>query len=121
MIATRTKYGYDLGMTRGDTENLTVTMTTRQGCDDRPFLASEAKLTVRNTREGSILFQIDATSISDGVVVFDFPASLTEEMSAGKYVYDVQATTADGVVKTPLGGLSKPCYFTLWQDVTYAN
>lgn len=121
MIATRTKYGYDLGMTRGDTENLTVTMTTRQGCDDKPFLASEAKLTVRDTREGSILFQINATSIIDGVAIFDFPASLTEGMSAGKYVYDVQATTEDGVVKTPLGGLSKPCYFTLWQDVTYAN
>lgn len=121
MIATRTKYGYDIGMTRGDTESLTVTMTMRQGCDDNPFPASEAKLTVRDTREGSILFQIDATSIDGGIAVFDFPASLTEDMNAGKYVYDVQATTEDGVVKTPLGGLSKPCYFTLWQDVTYES
>lgn len=117
MIATQTDYGYDLAMTRGDTESLTVTMTV-DGTDE-PFDAAEAVLTVRDRREGTKLFDVDATSVENGVAVFDFPHALTATLPAGKYVYDVQATTADGVVKTPLGGLKSPCRFTLYQDVTY--
>lgn len=119
MIATRTDGGYDLGMTRGDTETLTVTMTIEEDGATVPFDAIEATLTVRTSREGPIVFQMAATSISNGVAVFDFAPELTARLAAGKYVYDVQATTADSVVKTPLGGLKKACYFTLWQDVTY--
>lgn len=121
MIATRTDSGYDLGMTRGDTENLTVTMTVDEDGTEQPFDAVEAILTVRTSREGPIVFQMLATSVTGGVAVFDFSPELTATMDAGKYVYDVQATTGDGVVKTPLGGLKRPCYFTLWQDVTYAD
>lgn len=39
MIATQTDYGYDLAMTRGDTESLTVTMTV-DGTDGEPFDAA---------------------------------------------------------------------------------
>lgn len=119
MIATQTDSGYDLGMTRGDSETLTVTMTVDDGGVTVPFDATEAVLTVRTKREEPIVFQMAATSVTGGVAVFDFPPELTEGMAAGKYVYDVQATTLDGVVKTPIGGLKKPCFFTLWQDVTY--
>lgn len=118
MIAEQTDYGYDLAMTRGDTESLTVTMTV-DGTDGEPFDAAEAVLTVRDRREGTKLFDVQATSVTGGVAVFDFPHALTASLPAGKYVYDVQATTADGVVKTPLGGLKSPCRFTLYQDVTY--
>lgn len=121
MIATRTSSGYDLGMTRGDTESLTVTMTVEQDGEEQPFDATEAVLTVRKSRKEPIVLQMEATSINDGVAVFDFAPELTAQLSAGKYVYDIQATTSDGVVKTPIGGLSKPCYLTLWQDVTYAD
>lgn len=121
MIATRTDSGYDLGMTRGDTETLTVTMTIDDDGEPQPFEATEAVFTVRKQRRTAVIFQINATEIVDGVAVFDFTPELTGHLEAGKYVYDIQATTADGVVKTPLGGLSKPCYFTLWQDVTYAD
>jgi len=86
---------------------------------DEPFDAAEAVLTVRDRREGTKLFDVDATSVTGGVAVFDFPHVLTATLPAGKYVYDVQATTADGVVKTPLGGLKSPCKFVLYQDVTY--
>lgn len=119
MIATRTSSGYDLGMTRGDTETLTVTMTVEEDGEVSPFDATEAVLTVRKSRKEAVVLQMSATSIDDGVAVFDFAPETTAQMNAGKYVYDIQATTAEGVVKTPLGGLSKPCYLTLWQDVTY--
>lgn len=121
MIATRTDGGYDLGMTRGDTETLTVTMTVEEDGQTGPFDATEAVLTVRTNRQGPIVFQMAATSVSGGVAVFNFAPELTAGIDAGKYVYDVQARTADGVVKTPLGGLKKACYLTLWQDVTYAD
>ena len=121
MIATETDYGFDLAMTRGDTDNLTVTMTIEQDGADVAFDANAAVLTVRTSRTGDMLFAIDATSVADGVAVFDFAPSLTAELDAGKYVYDVQATTADGVVKTALGGLKQPCRFVLYQDVTYAD
>lgn len=121
MIATRTDSGYDLGMTRGDTETLTVTMMVEEDGASVPFDANEAVLTVRKAREKPIVFQMPATSVTGGVAVFDFPPELTAGMEAGKYVYDVQATTSDGVVKTPLGGLKRPCFLTLWQDVTYAD
>lgn len=119
MQATQTEYGYDLAMTRGDTESLTVTMTVDVGGDSQPFDAAEAVLTVRDKRDGIRVFEIDATTLVDGVAVFDFPHDLTADLAAGKYVYDVQATTSEGVVKTPLGGLKSPCKFTLYQDVTY--
>lgn len=119
MIATKTDYGYDLAMTRGDTESLTVAMTVDVDGTETPFDASEAVLTVRDKRDGVKIFDVDATSLVDGVAVFDFPHALTAELAAGKYVYDVQATTSEGVVKTPLGGLKSPCRFVLFQDVTY--
>lgn len=121
MIATQTDYGYDLAMTRGDTESLTLTMTIDEGGTETAFDASTAVMTVRTTRTGDELFQLEATSVTDGVAVFDFAPSLTAELDAGKYVYDIQATTADGVVKTPLGGLKNPCRFILYQDVTYGD
>lgn len=46
MIATRTGGGYDLGMTRGDTETLTVTMTVEEDGQTVPFDATEAVLKV---------------------------------------------------------------------------
>ena len=119
MIATETDYGFDLAMTRGDTDNLTVTMTIEQDGADVAFDADTAVMTVRTTREGKELFSINATSVTNGVAVFDFAPDLTAGLDAGKYVYDVQATTADGVVKTALGGLMRPCRFVLYQDVTY--
>lgn len=119
MIATQTDYGYDLAMTRGDTDSLTVTMVIDQDGTDVPFDANAAVLTVRVTRTGEEIFSIDATSVEGGVAVFDFAPDLTAGLNAGKYVYDVQATTADGVVKTALGGLMRPCRFVLYQDVTY--
>lgn len=121
MIATATDYGYDLAMTRGDTESLTVTMTIEQDGSEVPFDAATVVLTVRTARTGDELFSLDATIVDSGVAVFDFEPSLTAEIDAGKYVYDVQATTSDGVVKTPLGGLKSPCRFILYQDVTYAD
>lgn len=121
MIATQTDSGYDLGMTRGDTETLTVTMTVDENGTPGIFDAVEAVLTVRTSREGAMIFQLNASSISDGVAVFEFAPELTASLKAGRYVYDIQATTAEGVVKTPLGGLKKPCYLTLWQDVTYGG
>lgn len=121
MIATQTDYGYDLAMTRGDTDSLTVTMVIDQDGTDVPFDANEAVLTVRTSRLGEEILSIDATSITDGVATFDFPPALTAALDSGQYVYDVQATTADGIVKTALGGLKQPCKFTLYQDVTYAD
>lgn len=119
MEATKTDYGYDLAMTRGDTESLTVTMTVDEDGTAEPFDAASATFTVRDKRDGIRVFAIEPTTLEGGVAVFDFPHELTASLAAGKYVYDVQAVTADGVVKTPLGGLKSPCRFTLYQDVTY--
>lgn len=121
MIATQTDWGYDLAMTRGDTDALTVTMTIEQGGTEVPFDATAAVMTVRTSRTGGELFSLSPTTLTNGVAVFDFAPSLTAGLTAGDYVYDIQATTSDGVVKTPLGGLQKPCRFTIYQDVTYGG
>lgn len=119
MIATRTKYGYDLGMTRGDTESLVVTMNVKDSNGrNTPFDADSATLTVRTTREGEVLFSVTANSVSNGVAYFLIPHNLTAQLAAGKYTYDIEAVSGT-TVKTPVGGLSKPCYFSIWQDVTY--
>lgn len=112
--------GFDLYMTRGDTETLTVTVTQDESGTETAFDFAQAVMTVRiGSRTGDVLFEIDATSIEGGVAVFDFPPELTEDLDAGKYVYDIQLTTAAGEVKTPIGGSAKPAKFVLWQDVTY--
>lgn len=130
MYATPTDFGFDLAMTRGDTDGLTVDMTvTTESVDAQGnttsttevFDAQTAVLTVRTSRLGEEVFQVEATSVEDGRAIFDFPPELTAGLDAGKYVYDVQAVTSDGVVKTPLGGLKSPCKFIIYQDVTYAD
>lgn len=112
--------GFDLYMTRGDTETLTVTVTQDDGDVETAFNFASAVLTIRkDKRTGSKVLEIEPRSIEGGVCTFSFTPDMTAELPAGKYVYDVQVTTADGEVKTPIGGSEQAAKFVLWQDVTY--
>ena len=114
--------GIDIGMTRGDTESLDVTMKDGHTGEQVPFEAGDvATMTVRKARkQGSqLLFAITAASYEDSTATFWIPPELTADLKAGDYVYDVQVTFADGDIKTIVGGGEKDAIFHLWQDVTY--
>lgn len=114
--------GQDIGMTRGDTETLTVRMHDKTLDTDIDFEDGDiAVMTVRKSRkeDAAVLFSIEGSSYEGPTVTFDIDPGLTERKKAGDYVYDVEVTFADGTVKTIVGGRQTDAVFHLWQDSTY--
>ena len=99
----------NIEMTRGDSESLTVRCS-------RPFAAGDAVyFTVREDAESDVAMQKIVTSFPEGEAVFSIASADTEGLAFGDYVYDIQATWADGTVKTLVG----PARFRLTEEVTY--
>ncbi len=114
--------GIDIGMTKGDTEALDVTM--KDGATGNPVPFGEgdvATMTVRKTRKqgAQLLFAITASSYDGATATFELPPELTADLKAGDYVYDIEVTFDTGDIKTIVGGGEKDAVFHLWQDVTY--
>ncbi len=101
--------GINISMVRGDSESVTVRCS-------RPFAAGDTLyLTVREDAESDIAMQKVVTEFPNGEAVFVIDTGDTEGLDFGSYVYDIQATWADGTVKTLVG----PARFRLTEEVTY--
>ena len=102
--------GTDLTMTRGDSEDITVT------CQDDPFAEGDTvTMTVRKNYESGIAFQKVITEFENGAAVILIEPGDTEGLDFGAYIYDVQVDRASGIRKTPV----KPSRFTIDKEVTF--
>jgi len=106
-------------MTRGDTESLTVNVADESGESIQLDQSATATMTVRKKRTPSseVIFSLDGV-VDGSDIVFAIMPSITQELAAGNYVYDIEITSDELGVKTLVGGGEKPAELTLWQDVT---
>ena len=107
--------GEDISMIRGDTESLTVSIT--EDGEAKDFVDGDTVyFTVKANKETTTkTLQKTVTSFTDGAAVIEIAHADTSSLTVGIYDYDIQATFADGTVKTVIG----PAYFELLPEVTY--
>lgn len=109
-MLTVSRYG-EIGLTRGDTARLTVSITNDAGeeyeiqPEDTLTLSvkkavTDAEYALQKTVKGANLFYIEPKD--------------TAGLAFGKYKYDVQVTTAEGEVYTVIA----PSTFEILQEVT---
>ena len=99
----------NITMTRGDSESIRVT------CSE-PFAGGDAvTFTMREAVDSPIVLQKTVTAFDDGAALIVFEPEDTSPLAFGEYVYDIQATRADGTVTT----MVDPSRFTLGEEVTY--
>lgn len=100
----------NITMTRGDSESITVS------CEQQPFVEGDkVTMTVRVSKDDTTkLMQKDVTSFHDGKALICIDPEDTSSLEFGTYIYDIQLTRSNGVVKTPVKGK-----FTVDLEVTY--
>ena len=91
-------------MVRGDSELLNVTVKNYELSDSDSVVLSvrnvgRASMSVSLTAGNTLYFTKTAT-ISDGVATIEIDPGDTKDMSPGRYVYDIELTTASGDVHT---------------------
>ena len=102
--------GTTISLTRGDSLYATIAM--KQGTQTyTPAEGDVIKFTVRKTYSTPVLIQ--KTIPHDTLMLHLLPAD-TKELPYGRYVYDVELTTADGDVDTFIDKAS----FILTEEVT---
>ena len=97
-------------LTRGDTAYLEIPLVTSDGIYE---MSPEDTLTFsvkKNTRETEYIFQ----KVITGVNTFRVEPNDTDELTFGKYVYDVQLNTPEGDVYTVI----PPSTFEVLAEVT---
>lgn len=100
-------------LTRGDTARFSIDITNDITESDYTFSKDDTlKFTVKKRVKDEASL-ISKTSI--GTTLFHIKPEDTNGMAFGKYVYDVQLSTADGDVYTIIG----PATFELLTEVTY--
>ena len=107
--------GTDMYMTRGDTENIVITL--RKGKDevalengDKIYFTVKEDVNVEETQIQKVI-----TEFEDGKAVITLDPKDTKHMYFGDYVYDIQYTDRSGNVKT----IIRPSKFTIGGEVTY--
>lgn len=101
--------GTDIFMTRGDSENIKVTLsgyTLMEG--------DYVELTIRKTPRSAVVLHKKVTEFSDNSAVISILPEDTEALQFGDYMYDIQLTFS-GVVKT----IIKPSKLTVGEEITY--
>ena len=102
--------GTTISLTRGD--SLYVQLAIKQGTQTyTPAEGDVIKFTIRKTYSTPILIQ---KTISHDTLVLHLLPSDTKELPYGRYVYDVELTTADGDVDTFIDRAA----FVLTEEVT---
>ena len=104
------KFTKNIVLTRGDSAELVVSLTDNLGV---PYeMASDDKLTFSMAKEveGEIVLQKQAV----GTNRFVFEPIDTSNLPFGKYIYDIELTTANGDVYTVIA----PNNFVVGQEVT---
>lgn len=103
-------------ITRGDTKTLMVTM--RKNNAAVPFVTGDTvAMTVRKSLGGDVVFTKSVTAFTDGAAVIKIlPADTASDPMESKYLYDIQATLANGDVYT----LVEISNFYIGGECTYA-
>lgn len=108
--------GTNIRMIRGDTESICIGMRNTQG-EIVPFEQGDTVyFTVKtSTSSSERIVQKVVTQFVDGVAFIVLQPDDTRGLQARPYIYDIQVTRADGVVKT----IVPPSRFCLVGDVTH--
>lgn len=105
----------DIYMTRGDT--LTVTVTCIK--DGNPYELIEGDIIYLTVKDSvyteDIIIQKKVTEFTKGKAIIEIEPNDTNDLSYGKYKYDIQLTFSDGKVKT----IITPSDFNIEGEVTY--
>ncbi len=108
--------GYNISMTRGDTETIKVSCKDAQGVDVPLEDGDTLYFTVKRfvgTEEKEM--QKVIPEFPDGIAYINISPDDTKSMSFRSYYYDIQLTRADGTVKT----IIPPSIFTVKGEITY--
>ncbi len=107
--------GTDMYMTRGDTENIVITL--KRGEDsvsleegDTIYFTVKEDVDVEEKQIQKVITEFD-----DGKAVITLDPKDTKHMHFGDYVYDIQYTDRSGNVRT----IIRPSKFTIGGEVTY--
>ncbi|MEE0325572.1 MAG: hypothetical protein UDP13_02105 [Butyricicoccus sp.] len=105
-------------LTRGDSAYITVTLKSQDGAAYTMQAGDKLTLTVRQLADdtSAVLLQTE----SDSAQLHLLPAQ-TKQLSAGKYSYDIQLSTASGDVYTVVGAAdtnTSLSNFTILPEVT---
>lgn len=106
------EYGNKIKLTRGDTARITVPITNKTTGEEYHIAAGETlKMTVKKAiTDTSPIFQ----KVIIGMNTFHIEPKDTASLEFGKYIYDVELTTADGDVYTVI----EPATFKILKEVT---
>lgn len=85
-------------ITRGDTLETTVAITTSEGEAYIPAEGDQIRFALKKSYTDAT--PIIVKSIPNDTLVLRVEASETKQLSVGSYVYDIELTTADGYVDT---------------------
>lgn len=100
----------DIVFTRGDSQSITIHSQSLDFSD-----GDKLELTIRYSPKRKEVLLHKSISLAEDPAVFIFRPVDTNDLSFGKYVYDIQWTKSDGTVTT----LIKPSVFCLSEEVTY--
>lgn len=108
--------GKKIYMIRGDTEDIIVSVKTKDG-EDKPLTEGDIiYFTVKKSiHTDEILLQKVITTFDDGKARINISPSDTKGLRYGTYVYDIQWTSSAGAVKT----IVPPSFFEVRGEVTY--
>ena len=108
--------GDNLEMTRGDTEQLTVSREDEAGTQIDFVAGDVVYFTVKTSvNVTDIILQKTITTFTDGKAIIEIEPADTSSLSYGTYRYDVQLTELGGDVTT----LIRPAAFKISGEVTY--
>lgn len=113
--------GQDLSMIRGDSEAITVELSTYDPDTQQnvkvPLVNGDVVyFTVKlNTQTAEKILQKKIETFIDGNAVIELTPSDTENIAYRAYKYDIQIVRADGTVATVLG----PAIFTIKEEITF--
>lgn len=108
--------GKDIYMIRGDSETILVSCTDSDGSPVPFAVGDTVRFTVkRQASDTTKVLQKVVTEFDEGVATISLAPADTKNASFGKYVYDVQLTSAEGRVTT----IIPPSRFVLEEEVTH--
>lgn len=110
--------GYNLTMTRGDTEYFTVNVFD----GEEEYILKDGdvlRFTVRTSlRSDIVIIEKVSTDFYNNETRFNIDSMDTKNLERGKYVYDVELTKADGTVTTIIPPATEIAYLVLGGDVS---
>ena len=108
--------GYDISMTRGDTETIKVSCEDAQGvgvpleAGDTLYFTVKPSVGIEEKEMQKVI-----TEFLDGIAYINITPDDTKFMRFGSYYYDIQLNRKNGTVKT----IIPPSKFTVKREVTY--